>query len=262
MSRDHSHAEVEEAILNGENIPAFNVGGELRMCLPQIIRQTLSQFQVQQICRACEELQIHCADCTNSQLSALKANGYLAISTSRCGLITKSDAERLTSYLHLQQSRAVNDSGPSKAASDSEAGGNCDGLLGGQTASHDSCDSSETKEELSDTKSHSEPVFIQHECFGTAKGILYPELYANPGAKCIRCSDCHELLDPQDFIRHLHSSSRENRTCHWGFDPVHWRSYLHLQDDAYASKKDLEEAAESLEIFKRRFRHPKLTRKQ
>lgn len=65
------------------------------------------------------------------------------------------------------------------------------------------------------------------------------------------------MLDPQDFIRHLHSSSRENRTCHWGFDPAHWRSYLHLQEDAYDSKKELDEAVDHLKRFKRRFRLPK-----
>merc|ERR1711978_33035 len=69
------------------------------LCLPQILRQTLAQFHWQQICRACEELQIHCAPCSSSQLGALKAAGVLPVAAHQCGLITKSDAERLTSYL-------------------------------------------------------------------------------------------------------------------------------------------------------------------
>ena len=82
-----------------------SVGGELRLCLPQILRQTLAQFHWQQICRACEELQIHCAPCSSSQLGALKAAGVLPVAAHQCGLITKSDAERLTSYLMIQSSQ-------------------------------------------------------------------------------------------------------------------------------------------------------------
>lgn len=173
------------------------------MCLPQIIRQTLSQFHVQQICKACEELQVHCADCTNSQLAALKTGGYLAMSASRCGLITKSDAERLTSYLHLQAGTSQDPRGgsskkvldTSKAFSDDDSKSVIDGMSSSskdhlEPGGSNSCDSSETKEELSDDKIPSDPVYIQHECFGTARGVLYPDLYTNPDAKCIRCSDC------------------------------------------------------------------------
>ena len=47
-----------------------------------------------------------------------------------------------------------------------------------------------------------------------------------------------KMLDPQDFVRHLHSD-RENRTCHWGFDPVHWRCYVHLDETVYSKSKRL-----------------------
>ena len=90
---------------NNMRWPICSVGGELRLCLPQILRQTLAQFHWQQICRACEELQIHCAPCSSSQLGALKAAGVLPVAAHQCGLITKSDAERLTSYLMIQNSQ-------------------------------------------------------------------------------------------------------------------------------------------------------------
>ena len=38
-----------------------------------------------------------------------------------------------------------------------------------------------------------------------------------------------DYLSPPDFVRHLHTNL-QNRTCHWGFDVDHWRSYLHLSD--------------------------------
>jgi hypothetical protein len=41
-----------------------------------------------------------------------------------------------------------------------------------------------------------------------------------------------QYLDPADFVRHLHTD-RENRTCHWGFDPAHWRCYVHLDERVY-----------------------------
>lgn len=95
------------------------------------------------------------------------------------------------------------------------------------------------------------------------------------------------MLDPQSFVRHLHSE-RENRTCHWGFDASHWRSYVHLSDVYYKKSKDdirngkISPAASStdteaeadqrasperaqvfLDDVKRRFRsNRKLTRKQ
>ena len=49
------------------------------------------------------------------------------------------------------------------------------------------------------------------------------------------------FLDPQDFVRHLHTD-RENRTCHWGFDPVHWRCYIHLDETVYKKSKKPEKS--------------------
>ena len=84
------------------------------------------------------------------------------------------------------------------------------------------------------------------------------------------------MLDPQSFVRHLHTD-RENQTCHWGFDASHWRSYVHISD-VYYKKSDSddsdspctssdekispEKAQSMLDEIKKRFNHPKLSRKQ
>ncbi len=81
----------------------------MRLCLPHILRHTLSRFHYGQICRGVEELQIHCAPCTPAQLLALKDAGVLPLSVHQCGLITRTDAERLTSYLIQQQQQHAND---------------------------------------------------------------------------------------------------------------------------------------------------------
>ncbi len=72
------------------------------------------------------------------------------------------------------------------------------------------------------------------------------------------------MLEPVDFVLHLHSG-RENRTCHWGFDADHWRSYVHVDEDAYCAEDSAEAEAAAranLDQCKRRFAHPKLKRKQ
>ena len=85
------------------------------------------------------------------------------------------------------------------------------------------------------------------------------------------------MLDPQSFVRHLHTD-RENQTCHWGFDASHWRSYVHIADIYYKKhdhnkvddsptssdneKISPEKAQSMLDEIKKRFNHPKLSRKQ
>ena len=97
------------------------------------------------------------------------------------------------------------------------------------------------------------------------------------------------MLDPQSFVRHLHTD-RENQTCHWGFDAAHWRSYVHISDAYYKKsataitessssmsdsenrpmtpsssseeKSTVDRVQSLLDEIKKRFNHPKLTRKQ
>ena len=40
---------LENTVINGETIPAFNIGGEYRLCLPRILRQILSQYHWEQV---------------------------------------------------------------------------------------------------------------------------------------------------------------------------------------------------------------------
>ena len=135
---------------------------------------------------------------------------------SSCGLITKSDAERLCSRL-LESSPPV--------AS----------MVGFHaTASPFS-------------------FRVQHECFGKCRGIVLPEAYTSPSARCIECLECEGLFDPAKFVCHSHRN-RENRTCHWGFDSVNWRAYLHLADDYTDAEQD--KLAKTVADFKSRYNSP------
>lgn len=197
---DRNTSEKSTTILEGERISCFEVGGERRLCLPQILNSVLREFSLQQINAMCDELHIYCSRCNPEQLEVLKLTGILPYSAPSCGLITKTDAERLCNALRSK----------------------CRML---------------TK---SDSEKPSYPMEnsfkVYHECFGKCKGLFTPELYVNADAACIACFECDELFCPQKFVMHSHHD-KENRTCHWGFDSGNWRNYLHLSKEIVHEKK-------------------------
>lgn len=73
----------------------------------QVLNSVLRDFSLQEINRECDELQIYCSRCTPEQLNILKTHGILPSGAGSCGLITKTDAERLCSAL-LYSSSKVN----------------------------------------------------------------------------------------------------------------------------------------------------------
>lgn len=226
LPADQDHYEWTETVLEGETISCFIVGGEKRLCLPQILTTVLREFSLLQINCVCDDLQIFCSRCSPNQLNVLKNAGIIPISAPSCGLITKTDAERLcAALLHSNPPR-----------------GSVVHLAAAVQAARNS------------TK-----VFafrIYHECFGKCVGIFSPVLYMHPMSPCIECLECHGLFSPQRFVCHSHRS-KENRMCHWGFDSDNWRHYLLLVrekakndvgDDLHA--KELED---QLEEMKSRF---------
>ena len=210
-SSDTSWSELEETQLDGEQISCFNVGGEFRLCLPQILNSVLEKVSLQSINQACDELQIYCSTCSKDQLQVLKDAKILPVAAHQCGLITKSDAERLCSYLL--------DKNPPRAS-------------------------------VFDPKSSPFSFKIQHDCFGRCEGLVLPEAYTVPNARCIECLQCEGLFSPQKFVCHAHDNV-ENRTCHWGFDSNNWRTYIKLSEDY--TEEEMERHAKVMEDFKNRY---------
>lgn len=99
LAPDRGLGERGETRLEGRPISCFAVGGERRLCLPQILTSVLTDFSLEQINRVCDELQIYCSRCTPEQLHELKSTGVLPRSAPSCGLITHTDAERLCAAL-------------------------------------------------------------------------------------------------------------------------------------------------------------------
>lgn len=199
---DQTKSEKGITILENEDIACFTVGGEKRLCLPQILNSVLREFSLQQINSVCDELHIYCSRCSPEQLEILKVTGILPFSAPSCGLITKTDAERL-----------------------------CNALL------HGIIDSGSPKSQDEKPKHPTEnSMKVYHECFGKCKGLLTPELYEQDSSSCIECLECGIMLTPQKFIVHGHRR-RETRTCHWGFDSDNWRNYLLLARDQNPEEK-------------------------
>ncbi|CAH1239349.1 SKI [Branchiostoma lanceolatum] len=219
IPQDRGSAERAETLLEGETISCFIVGGEKRLCLPQILNSVLRDFSLQQINVVCDELHIFCSRCSHEQLETLKVMGILPYSAPSCGLITKTDAERLCNELLHRRGGATPQPAPTKPRDKTAAS-----------------------------------FKVYHECFGKCKGVFCPDLYDSPFSQCIECTDCHGAFSPQKFVCHSHKA-QENRTCHWGFDSANWRSYVLLSKDQ--DTEEFQEALEDMKAkfdFMNRFK--------
>ncbi|XP_059394463.1 v-ski avian sarcoma viral oncogene homolog b [Carassius carassius] len=207
-----------ETVLERETISCFVVGGEKRLCLPQILNSVLRDFSLQQINSVCDDLHIYCSRCTADQLEILKVMGILPFSAPSCGLITQTDAERLCNAL----------------------------IYGGSFPPH--ADKDLCSIELERTE---KSFKVYHECFGKCKGLFVPELYTSPNAACIQCLDCRLMFPTHKFVVHSHKRL-ENRTCHWGFDSSNWRAYILLDQD-YREKEETSTLLQLLNELKGKF---------
>ncbi|XP_019958818.2 v-ski avian sarcoma viral oncogene homolog a [Paralichthys olivaceus] len=209
-----------ETVLEAETISCFVVGGEKRLCLPQILNTVLRDFSLQQINSVCDELHIYCSRCTADQLEILKVMGILPFSAPSCGLITKTDSERLCNAL----------------------------IYGGAYPPRCKKELSGGSLELELTE---RSFKVYHECFGKCKGLFVPELYSSPNAACIQCMDCRLMYPTHKFVVHSHKA-QENRTCHWGFDSANWRAYILLGQD-YTGKEEKARLEQLLDEIKEKF---------
>lgn len=211
-----SQCEQGETLLEGESVACFDIGGEKRLCLPQLLKTVLSKYSLDVINQACDDLYIYCSRCNPEQLEMFKRSGNLPYTASTCGLITMTDAERLCAAL-LHSSTEIDHN--NRGSVDSE-----------RRRINESC------------------IPVYHECFGEGHGYLKSDLYCSQDAKCIECVDCSQLFSPKRFVGHSHNNS-ETRTCHWGFDRNNWRNYIMCESDKIhdvAERSRLEAAFENL----------------
>lgn len=71
----------------------------MRLCIPQILNNVLTDFTLDEIYRFIDEQRIFCSQCTPEQLNEFKAARILPDDVNSAGLITRTNAERLCSAL-------------------------------------------------------------------------------------------------------------------------------------------------------------------
>ncbi|XP_025017635.1 SKI family transcriptional corepressor 1-like [Tetranychus urticae] len=89
------NSEVRTVMLYGVPIIALIMDGVERLCLAQISNTLLKNFSYNEIHNRRVALGITCIQCTPVQLELLRRAGAMPVSSRRCGMITKREAERL-----------------------------------------------------------------------------------------------------------------------------------------------------------------------
>ena len=216
-----SSTELTQTVLEGESISCFQVGGEKRLCLPQVLNSVLREFSLQQINTVCDELYIYCSRCTSDQLHILKVLGILPFNAPSCGLITLTDAQRLCNALLRPRTFPQNGS-----------------IL-------------PAKSSLAQLKETGSAFEVEHECLGKCQGLFAPQFYVQPDAPCIQCLECCGMFAPQTFVMHSRRSP-DKRTCHWGFESAKWHCYLHV-NQKYLGTPEEKKLKVILEEMKEKF---------
>ncbi|KAK7478402.1 hypothetical protein BaRGS_00030327 [Batillaria attramentaria] len=86
---------VSTVMLSGEAIVSLSIDGKERLCLAQISNTLLKDYSYNEIHNRRVALGITCVQCTPVQLEILRRAGAMPVSSRRCGMITKREAERL-----------------------------------------------------------------------------------------------------------------------------------------------------------------------
>lgn len=87
------------------------IDGKERVCLAQISNTLLRSYTYNEIHNRRVALGINCIQCTPEQLEMLREAGAMPVSSRRCGMITKKEAERLIkSFLEENKPLALPDS--------------------------------------------------------------------------------------------------------------------------------------------------------
>ncbi|KAL6461536.1 hypothetical protein MHYP_G00296800 [Metynnis hypsauchen] len=87
--------QVSETCLYGVPIVSLLIDGQERLCLAQISNTLLKSYSYNEIHNRRVALGITCVQCTPVQLEILRRAGAMPVSSRRCGMITKREAERL-----------------------------------------------------------------------------------------------------------------------------------------------------------------------
>jgi Ski-like protein len=185
---DSECGELMECILEGRPIGCFQLGGELRLCFPQILNNILPDFPLDRIHRTIEDLHISCLQSTPEQLAEFKHAKILPPNVPPCGLITRTNAERL-----------------------------CSALLHKNVKKKDPC--------YQNYRSFRVYHRCFGKCEGICTPKLFT-FRDRECIECVECHSI--LAPNRFVLHVCKNKPKENFTCHWGFDSNKWRSYIHV----------------------------------
>jgi hypothetical protein len=97
QSNDESYQSIKlsNIFIRGFSMISLMIDGKERVCLAQISNTLLKSFSYNEIHNRRVALGINCIQCTPMQLELLRNAGAMPISSRRCGMITRHEAERL-----------------------------------------------------------------------------------------------------------------------------------------------------------------------
>ncbi|XP_043499019.1 SKI family transcriptional corepressor 2 isoform X1 [Polistes fuscatus] len=165
-SKPNQELQVGTVSLYGIHIVSLVIEGQERLCLAQISNTLLKQFSYNEIHNRRVALGITCVQCTPVQLEILRRAGAMPVSSRRCGMITRREAERL-----------------------------CKSFLGDNAPPSVGID-----RRLPEDFAFS----VHHECAWGCRGAFLPARYNSSRAKCIKCAYCGLFFSPNKFIFHSH----------------------------------------------------------
>uniref|UniRef100_A0A915E7J7 C-SKI SMAD4-binding domain-containing protein n=1 Tax=Ditylenchus dipsaci TaxID=166011 RepID=A0A915E7J7_9BILA len=150
LQPDTKFSSLKSTRILDQLISCFVVGGECRLCFPQLAALVLGEVPQRYIDEKLSDLHIVNIMASKEQLQVLKFSGIIPTTAAKCDLITKSNAERLIA----------------------------------------SCLSTGTAAPILDeTKEDMESIQIAHDCFGGCSGRLFNALSPGPCIECSDCKN-------------------------------------------------------------------------
>lgn len=185
---DTGRGVLYETVLEGKTIGCFLLGGEMRLCFPQVLNNVLTDFTLDQINRIFDEQRIFCSQCTPEQLNEFKAAKILPEDVKASGLITRTNAERLCSaLLHRSDRHRIAKGAPSFRVYH-RCFGKCEGIC------------------TPDLYSYKEPACI--ECL-ECRGMFAPHKFVCHVHQQQENSTLHWGFDSNNWRAYLHVSQEE-----------------------------------------------------
>ena len=104
-------SKMSSVCIRGQFMASLSIDSKERVCLAQISNTLLRKYSYNEIHNRRVALGINCIQCTPGQLEMLREAGAMPVSSRRCGMITKKEAERLVkSFLDENKPPSLPDS--------------------------------------------------------------------------------------------------------------------------------------------------------